>query len=144
MTSEVWDEITHPSPTFKGCIIEVWEWICNFIPCNGNVITFRTTTIAMWQTPEFRGKVSPSNLNPLWNNANCGKTTPPLKSFRSGSLWKYINGSSQNMIDIKRLNDNHATWVYIIENNISGHIFHKSLFYKLMLRITNDQSNPRH
>ena len=54
--------------------------------------------------------------------------TPPLKSFCSGSLWKYINGSSQNMIDIKRLNDNHATWVYIIENNISGHIFHKSLF----------------
>ena len=40
--------------------------------------------------------------------------TPPLKGFRSGSLWKYINGSSQNMIDIKRLNDDYASWVYII------------------------------
>ena len=49
--------------------------------------------------------------------------TPPLKSFRSGSLWKYVNGCSQNMIDIKRLNDNYATWACIIENNISGHIF---------------------
>ena len=50
--------------------------------------------------------------------------TPPLKSFRSGSLWKYVNGSSQNTIDIKRLNDNDATWVCIIENIISGHLFH--------------------
>ena len=55
-------------------------------------------------------------------------TTQPLKSFHSDSLWKYTNGSSQNMIDIKRLNDNHATWVYFIESNISGHMLHKSLF----------------
>ena len=64
----------------------------------------------------------------------CSITTPPLKRFRSGSLWKYINGSSQNMIDIKRLNYNHATWVSIIENNISGHIFHKRLF--LLINVT--------
>ena len=30
--SKVWDEITNPFPNFNGCIIEVWEWINNFIP----------------------------------------------------------------------------------------------------------------
>ena len=58
-------------------------------------------------------------------------TTPTIHRRSKVSVqaaWKYINGSSQNMIDIKQLNDNHATWVHIIENNISGHIFHKSLF----------------
>ena len=28
---KVWDEITHPFPNFKGCTVEVWEWISNFI-----------------------------------------------------------------------------------------------------------------
>ena len=32
MARKVWDEITYPFPTFKICIVEVWEWISNFIP----------------------------------------------------------------------------------------------------------------
>ena len=24
--------ITYPFPNFNGCTVEVWEWICNFIP----------------------------------------------------------------------------------------------------------------
>ena len=27
----VWDEISYPSLNFKGCTVEVWEWISNFI-----------------------------------------------------------------------------------------------------------------
>ena len=30
--SKVWDEITCPITNFNGCIIEIWEWIKNFIP----------------------------------------------------------------------------------------------------------------
>ena len=29
---KVWDEIIYPFPYFKGAVVEVWEWICNFIP----------------------------------------------------------------------------------------------------------------
>ena len=29
---EVWYEITYPFPNFNGYIVEVWEWISNFIP----------------------------------------------------------------------------------------------------------------
>ena len=32
MPSKVWDEITYPFSNFDGCIVEVWEWISNFIP----------------------------------------------------------------------------------------------------------------
>ena len=32
MLSEVWGEIGYPFPNFKGCTVEVWEWIDNFIP----------------------------------------------------------------------------------------------------------------
>ena len=28
----MWDEITNPFRNFNGCTVEVWEWICNFIP----------------------------------------------------------------------------------------------------------------
>ena len=45
--------------------------------------------------------------------------TLSLKSFRSGSLWKYVNCVSQTIVDIKRLNRKHAAWAYIIENKIS-------------------------
>ena len=31
MPSEMWDEITYPLQNFVGCIVEVWEWIINFI-----------------------------------------------------------------------------------------------------------------
>ena len=27
----VWNEITHPFPNFKSTIVEVWEWISDFI-----------------------------------------------------------------------------------------------------------------
>ena len=37
----VWDDITHPFPNFKGCTVEVWEWISNFIPyCARPIITY--------------------------------------------------------------------------------------------------------
>ena len=32
MPNKVWDEITYPFPSLKRCTVEVWEWICNFIP----------------------------------------------------------------------------------------------------------------
>ena len=37
MPSNVWDEITYPSPNINGTIVdgtaaEIWEWIRNFIP----------------------------------------------------------------------------------------------------------------
>ena len=32
MPSKVWDEITHPFPSFKGYTVEVWELTSNFIP----------------------------------------------------------------------------------------------------------------
>ena len=32
MPSKAWDEITYPFPNFNGGTVEVWEWICNFIP----------------------------------------------------------------------------------------------------------------
>ena len=32
MPSKVWDEITDPFPNFNGTIVEVWEWVSNFIP----------------------------------------------------------------------------------------------------------------
>ena len=32
MPSKVWDEIINPFQNFNGCIVEVWEWISNFIP----------------------------------------------------------------------------------------------------------------
>ena len=54
--------------------------------------------------------------------------TPPLKRSRSDSLWKYVNCFSNTIVDIKRLNRNHAAWVNIIENNISWHVFHESVF----------------
>ena len=28
---KVWDKITYPLSNFNGTIVEVWEWICNFI-----------------------------------------------------------------------------------------------------------------
>ena len=31
MPNKVWDEITYPFPNFNGCIMEVWEWVSNFI-----------------------------------------------------------------------------------------------------------------
>ena len=30
--SNVWDEITYRFSNFNGATVEVWEWICNFIP----------------------------------------------------------------------------------------------------------------
>ena len=27
-----WDEISYPFQNFNGCTVEVWDWICNFIP----------------------------------------------------------------------------------------------------------------
>ena len=32
MLSKVWDYIIYPLPNFNICIIEVWEWLSNFIP----------------------------------------------------------------------------------------------------------------
>ena len=32
MASKIWDEITYPFLNFNGAIIEVWEWVGNFIP----------------------------------------------------------------------------------------------------------------
>ena len=32
MRSKVWDIITCPLPNFSGVIIEVWEWVSNWIP----------------------------------------------------------------------------------------------------------------
>ena len=29
---KVWDEITYPFPNIKGCTVEVWIWIINFVP----------------------------------------------------------------------------------------------------------------
>ena len=29
---KVWDEITYPLPNFKGCTVEIWAWVNNFIP----------------------------------------------------------------------------------------------------------------
>ena len=38
---EVQDEITYPFPNFNGAVVEVWEWISNFIPhLTGLVITY--------------------------------------------------------------------------------------------------------
>ena len=38
---KVWDEITYPFPNFNGCIVEVCEWISNFIPyCISVIITY--------------------------------------------------------------------------------------------------------
>ena len=31
MSSNMWDEITHPFPYFNGTSIEIWEWKSNFI-----------------------------------------------------------------------------------------------------------------
>ena len=37
----MWDETTYPLPNFNGFTVEVWEWICNFIPYfTGYVITY--------------------------------------------------------------------------------------------------------
>ena len=32
MLNKVWDDITYPFANFNGCIVEVWEWISNFMP----------------------------------------------------------------------------------------------------------------
>ena len=32
MPSKLWDEITYLFPNLKGCSVEDWEWISNFIP----------------------------------------------------------------------------------------------------------------
>ena len=32
ISSKVWDEIAYPFPNFNGSIVEVQEWISNFIP----------------------------------------------------------------------------------------------------------------
>ena len=32
MPGNVWHEITYPFPNVNGCTVEVWEWICKFIP----------------------------------------------------------------------------------------------------------------
>ena len=32
MHSQVWDKITNPFPNFNEAIVEVWDWISNFIP----------------------------------------------------------------------------------------------------------------
>ena len=38
---KVWGEITYSFPNFKGCTVEVWEWISNFKPhFTGHVITY--------------------------------------------------------------------------------------------------------
>ena len=38
---KVWDKITCSFPNVTGCIVEVWEWIINFIPhFTGHVITY--------------------------------------------------------------------------------------------------------
>ena len=29
---KVWDEITYPFSNFNGGTVEVWDWMCNFIP----------------------------------------------------------------------------------------------------------------
>ena len=28
----MWDEIIYLLPNFNDAVVEVWEWICNFIP----------------------------------------------------------------------------------------------------------------
>ena len=36
-----WDEITYPFPNFNGAVVEVLEWIVDFIPhFTGYVITY--------------------------------------------------------------------------------------------------------
>ena len=32
MPTKVWGEITYPFPNFNGATVEVWKWICIFIP----------------------------------------------------------------------------------------------------------------
>ena len=39
MHDKVLDEITYPFPNFNGAIVEVWEWISDFVPYfTGHVI----------------------------------------------------------------------------------------------------------
>ena len=38
---DVWNGFTYPSPSLDGWAVEVWGWICNFIPqFIGHEITF--------------------------------------------------------------------------------------------------------
>ena len=27
----MWDEINYPLPNYKGCAVQVWEWMSNFV-----------------------------------------------------------------------------------------------------------------
>ena len=41
MSYKVWDKITYPFSVFKGCALQVQEWIIDLIPqLTGHVITF--------------------------------------------------------------------------------------------------------
>ena len=41
MPSKLWDEITYSFPNFHGAIVEIWEWISDFVPhFIVNVVTY--------------------------------------------------------------------------------------------------------
>ena len=46
------DEITYPFPNFKGCTVEVWEWMSNFIPhFTGHVIIYPCWDLSLYKGP---------------------------------------------------------------------------------------------
>ena len=53
MSIKAWDEIIHPFPNFNDAIVEVWEWIDNFIPAWGGIIypfpNFKDATVEVWE-----------------------------------------------------------------------------------------------
>ena len=58
----MWNDITYPLTNFNGATIEVWEWICNFIPYfTGHVITYHTSMLGL-------KLIHVSKMDPMWGN----------------------------------------------------------------------------
>ena len=151
MLSKVWNEITYPFLNFNGCIVEVTEWIRNFIPhvhnlkariiikhkCFLNKVVsffyiFRVFYIGSWWLLQIYGICSGIRLRQL--QVNTYLFFPHLICFRNlRQQWICCRGSCQIS---KQYDDlNYQCRVFVTS---------RDLFMKCHIRYWNECHVPRH
>ena len=87
MLSKVWDDFTHPFPNFNGCAVEVWEWICHFIP---HFLT--DVNIFVWRKHENISPCTDSRVNTSYERiASCAGC-----QFRTRASESQVNSTTRN------------------------------------------------
>ena len=82
MHNKVWDKITYPFPNFNDYIVEVWEWISNYIPhFKMDVITYPCCdSVLIKGAPGHHIKLTP-DCNLCWQE-ELPYVTAKYKAFR--------------------------------------------------------------